>query len=446
MAAYVVGSAYVYRLSHLLFASRSAGLLAALAYMLNPNILYMQATAMTEVALNCTVIVAIYYAARWARSFEANDLVKAAAAAAAATLVRYDGWAVAGALTALVVYIAWRHGGRQAAEANAILFGVLAFAGCIGWLVYQQVIFGSALNFLNDPYSAKSQYQRDVARLPTYHNFGLSLHIYAQAVVDTFWLPLVTIAALGLIGWLYRSHVTINPTPPDTRAMRLGGKWVVRLGLPTTIMPVYALLTPFAFNCLSMVVGITGLRTPEIEIGGESTYFNERFALAMAPAVALFLAYVARWRRPILRPILLGILALVLLFCGTNSFFDTPYDLQDPLRGVTAEGRELNPLGGKWLAQHYHGGLVLISGAPFEPLIFYSDLPDQAFITDADAAEFPAALARPENVATWIVMSSRSANYDAVWEALSLRQDWQPYFALRQVIGGTYFYERVGSA
>jgi len=83
--------------------------------------------------------------------------------------------------------------------------------------------------------------------------------------------------------------------------------------------------------------------------------------------------------------------------------------------------------------------------APFEPLIFYSDLPDQVFITDADAAEFPTALAQPEHVATWIVMSSQSANYDAVWETLSPRQDWRQQFALRQVVGATYCYERVGS-
>ena len=441
MVAYVVGSAYMYRLGHLLFASRSAGLIAALAYMLNPNMLYMQSTAMTEVALNCAVILTIYYAARWARSFEADDLVKAAAAAGAGTLIRYDGWAVAGVLAALVVYIAWRHAGRKAAEANAILFGVLAFSGCIGWLIYQQVIFGSALSFLTDPYSARSQYQRDVAHLPTYHNAWLSLHIYTQAVVDTFWLPLVAIAAVGLIGWLYSTHLKVGPVSRYTAGTQPGGKRSVQLRLPANILPVYALLTPFAFNCLSMIVGITGLRTPEINIGGENTYFNERFALAMAPAVALFLAYVASWRRQFLW----SVLGLIVLFCGVNSFFDTPYDLQDPLHGLTAEGRELNPIGGKWLAEHYHGGLVLISGAPFEPLIFYSDLPDQVFITDANAAEFPTALARPGDVATWIVMSSASANYDAVWETLSPRQDWRQFFVLRQVIGATYFYERVGS-
>jgi hypothetical protein len=182
------------------------------------------------------------------------------------------------------------------------------------------------------------------------------------------------------------------------------------------------------------------MRTAEIPLGGYRTYFNERLVLVMMPAVALFLAFLASRRRLLA----ITVSTLVVLFAGFSSFQGTPYVLLDPLDGLNHDGFVRNPQGGKWLATHYHGGNVLISGGPFEPLMFYSNLPDHIFITDADALEFPAALAQPQRFVTWIVMASRSANDDVVWDALSRRRDWRRYFVLRQVIGPARFYESVG--
>src|SRR5579862_6712554 len=115
---------------------------------------------MYEMDLICCAVVAIYYAVRWVRTFHPADLVKAAIATAAGTLVRYDAWALALALTVVVLFVAWRARGRVVAEANLLLFGVMGFAGCAAWLIYQQVIFGDPLEFLTGPYSAKAQEQQ----------------------------------------------------------------------------------------------------------------------------------------------------------------------------------------------------------------------------------------------------------------------------------------------
>ena len=418
MVAYVIGSLYMYRLGSRLVASQAAGLTAALAYMLNPSMLYMQATAMTEVSLTGAIVVAIYYAVCWAQTHRAAELVKTAAAVATATAVRYDGWAVAATVVLIVIGVAWRHGGRIYAEANALLFGVLGFAGCMAWMLYNQVIFGNALKFFNGSTSAQGQFKRDVKTLETYHNPLLSLHIYSQASLDMFWWPLVALALLGLVWWMVRHRLDIQT------------------------LPVYAILAPFVFNWASMVYGISGIRTPEIALGGYRTYFNERLVLVMMPAVALFLAFLASRHRLLA----ITVSALILLFVGFGSFQGTPYVLQDPLHGLSHDGFVRDPQGGKWLARHYRGGNVLTSGAPFEPLMFYSKLPDHIFITDADAVEFPAALAQPQRHVTWIMMASRSANDDVVWDSLSRRRDWRRYFVLRHVIGTAQFYERAGGS
>ncbi|HEV8193680.1 MAG TPA: hypothetical protein VGP82_19680, partial [Ktedonobacterales bacterium] len=57
MLAYVVSAVYMYRLGALVFSSRVAGWAAALTLMLNPSVLYMQSTPMSELDLICFAVV-----------------------------------------------------------------------------------------------------------------------------------------------------------------------------------------------------------------------------------------------------------------------------------------------------------------------------------------------------------------------------------------------------
>ncbi|GAC1447906.1 MAG: glycosyltransferase [Ktedonobacterales bacterium] len=419
MLAYVVGTVYMYRLGRLMFDSGRAGVVASAVYMLNPSLLYMQATAMSESDLLCLATVAVFYCARWTRSYRASDLVKSAAMVAAATLIRYEAWALVVALALIVGYVAWRRHGWASAEAQLILFGTLAFAGCASWFLYNQVIFGSALAFQNGSYSPSVAQQslETSYGLVTSHNAWLSLGVYGQAAIDSVQWPIAGLALLALVGCLYR------------------------FGVRPEVLPIYALLAPLAFDWLSLVSGNTVLFTPEFKSGAPHFYFNERYGMTLIPAAALLLAYWAVRRRAMM----VCALGIVLLFGGLNPALATPYALQDPLNGVTAQGRTLAPEEGHWLAAAYHGGNVLISGGPFEAAIFYSGLPGRAFVTDGNGAEFQAALAHPETSVTWIVMNPNGGNFDPVWNSLHQRQDWRAYFVLRKTIDSAQFYERIGS-
>jgi Dolichyl-phosphate-mannose-protein mannosyltransferase len=416
MVAYVVSVVYMFRLGKWCFGSGTAGFVAALAFMVNPSVLYMQSTAMSELDLLCAAILGIYYLLQWASAFHAHDLVKAAGAIAAGTLVRYDGWALAGGAVLIVAYVAWRRQGRVAGEAQTILFSTLALAGCVAWLIYNWVIFSDPLYSFTGPYSARNQEQRIAATsgLPTQHNVWLSLQEYGQAVIGTVGWPIAIVALLGLIGFVWR------------------------LRFRPGILPAYGTLVPFAFNWASLFLGISILLAPEIKIHGVGSYFNVRYGMMMIPAVALFLASWSTWRREVL----VGILGLIVVFSGLNPALGTPYALRGPLHDA---GRIADMDEGKWLALHYQGGTVLMSEGPFSPMTFYSNLPDRAFLTEANGAEFRTAVAHPETSVTWIVMDSDSVNYDAVWAGLGNRQDWHQYFVLVQVTGTTQIYQRIGS-
>ncbi|HZC07194.1 MAG TPA: glycosyltransferase family 39 protein [Ktedonobacterales bacterium] len=424
MVAYVVGTTFMFRTGRLLFSSHTAGCVAALAFAVNPNVLYMQATAMTESDMLCASIVAIYYLLRWAYFYYALDLFKASAAVAAGTLVRYDSWALALIAAPLVMYIAWRRGGRVDAESMTILFGILAFAGCMAWFIYNWAIFHDPLAFYNGQYSTRTQ-QQDIQShggLPTYYHAGLSFHVYIQATVDSAGLPISVMAFFGLMYWIFRAR------------------------LKTWVLPGYLVLVPFVFNWVALVRGISILVTPEINFG-VPTYFNVRYGMEMIPSIALFLAFLAIQRR-VLLVIALG---LVVIFGIGNSTLitrsSTPYVVQDPVYGIGAAGRITGMRAGKWLASHYHGGHVMITYSHDSAIMFDSGLPIDTFVTEVNGYRFVHALADLQASTTWIVISPAGGDNE-IEVGLDKRygQRWQQYYNLRTVISGTQFWALKGTS
>lgn len=434
MIAYVVAAVYMYRTGALVFGSWRSGMVAALTLMLNPSVLYMQATPMSEMDLICFAVVAVYYASRWSATLEAPDLTKCAAAVAAGTLIRYDGWALAVALLVIIVAIAWIKRGRVFAEACALLYSTLAFAGCVAWLIYEQVIFGNMFDFLTGPYSAKAQEVNIKAQggLLTSHNPLLSLHVYAQVMIEAAGLPLVLVAALGLAWWAWRTR-------------RMISTW-----------PVFAVLVPFGFNWLSLVLGITTITTPEVPTSADTPYFNVRYGMMMLPAIALFVAALTTLTLPIVpttlanlkrlfKPAVLmtALLTLVLGFACVTFLFGTPLALQDPIDSAkTPQYRDVISAA-QWLDTRYHGGVILASTGAFDPMIFDTGLPTRDFISDGDGSYFHAAVDYPQEYVEWIVMNQRSNNYEAVWAALHVRTDWQQYYVLRATYGTIVIYQRI---
>ncbi len=420
MIAYVAAAVYMYRTGAHAFDSRISGVVAACVLMLNPSVLYMQATPMSEMDLICFAVIAVYYASKWSSTLAAPDLTKCAAAVAAGTLIRYDGWALAAALLVVITVIAWIKRGRTFAESSALLYSMLAFAGCVAWLIYEQVIFGNMFDFLTGPYSAKAQenHIKAAGGLLTSHNPLLSLHMYTQVMVDAAGLPLVVAAVLGLVWWLWRT----------SRIWRNYTSW-----------PVYAVLVPFVFNWLSLVLGITTIATPEVPTAGSTVYFNVRYGMMMVPAVALFVAALAALKR-LFTPVLLSV---VIGFAAVTFLVGTPLALKDPLDNAKTSQHRETVAAANWLGVHYHGGEILASTGALDPMIFYTGLPTRDFISDGDGPYFRSAVARPQDHVEWIVMDQQSNNYEAVWAVLHGRSDWRQYYVLRGAYGSVLVYQKI---
>ena len=89
--------------------STSAAIAASSLLLLNPNLLYLQSTPMTEPLLFATVMLGIALTARWLDNADRWPGA-AGSALAAACLTRYEGWLIVAALIVLAVAVMWRRG------------------------------------------------------------------------------------------------------------------------------------------------------------------------------------------------------------------------------------------------------------------------------------------------------------------------------------------------
>ena len=106
-------------------ARRIPALAGSLVFALNPNVLYMQSTPMTELLLFASMAATVYYAQKWIQTDDHNEgypyLFAAAVAAFIGCLTRYEAWASPLVMGADLLFAAWRKYGRQAAEGLTLL-------------------------------------------------------------------------------------------------------------------------------------------------------------------------------------------------------------------------------------------------------------------------------------------------------------------------------------
>ncbi len=164
MAAYVLAARYLYKTGRGLTGSSFAGVVAAVVFAANPDMLYLQAVPMTATLLAACAAAAVYYLMRWSQTGAYRQLAGTATAVLLASLTSYPGWALAAAVLLAVGYVAWRQapgsglgerslgpagrsrgpaghspglaGRVHAVEAHLVFYGLPALSGIVGWLVW----------------------------------------------------------------------------------------------------------------------------------------------------------------------------------------------------------------------------------------------------------------------------------------------------------------------
>ena len=245
---------------------------AAIIYAANPNLIYMQATAMGESLYLACFIWAVVYFAKFARG-KARALTKCGLCLAAACLTRYDGWFLTGLLSvgALMVYfrLPKRRDGEaansriQPSRGQIVRFVLIAAAAPIFWVAYNATVYHNPLEFANGPYSAKSIEQKTATVNPAKGNLLAGGSYFLKAaelnVAELSWLGRLWLA-MALLGSLVAAN---------------SGRGRIAL----------LLWTPLPFYALSVAYGSVPIFVPT---WWPFAQYNVRYGLQLLPAFAVF--------------------------------------------------------------------------------------------------------------------------------------------------------------
>ena len=259
--------------------SRGAAWLALAAYALNPNLLYVQSTALNEPLSIAATIWAIVYFSEFIRAWKLPGVANAAAlgrplllgtlALDADMLTRYDGWFLAAACWLIVfLYIGnvlWQRPSAfqllpKRTLALCLLLTILAPAI---WLAYNYAVFGNPLDFLNGPYSAKAIAERTTPQgappYPGYHSISTATLYFEKAAKLN----------LGESPWAGTFFVLSI----------VGSIWAL-LRRAAAIVVLWSMLF---FYALSIAHGGVPIFIP---VWWPFSYYNTRYGLQLLPAVA----------------------------------------------------------------------------------------------------------------------------------------------------------------
>jgi hypothetical protein len=337
MAGFVLGVLGVFRLVRTAFARdgevdatvKVAAWVSALVYAANPNLIYMQATAMGESLYLAFFVWAVVYFAEFVQGGAKAEraLTQCGLCLMAAGLTRYDGWFLSVALVAWAVLARARApllakdarngapkslippGSLSASRTAVVKFIVLAAAAPALWLAYNAAVYRNPLEFANGPYSAKAIEQKTGTVNPAKGNlFAASSYFLRAAELNVgeptwlgrLWLGLALLGSfsaalsgrgrVALLLWaplpFYALSVAYGSVPIFVPPWWPFSQYNVRYGLQ--LLPAFAVFVPLGIRFLLQ----SAIRIPRLAV-----FSSRAHVVGMVSVVVLLLAsYSAIWR------------------------------------------------------------------------------------------------------------------------------------------------------
>jgi hypothetical protein len=391
--AYLASCAGIYRLArHWLRPAPSA--LALAFFALNPNLLYLQTTAMTEPLFICEMVWVAVLLVEWRTSLDTNAiksrrlLFSIAAVLVAAIFTRYDGW--------IMALVAWTCMGLTLARRGRLrslnfwIASLLILAAPSAWFIYNAVGFGDWLFFVRGPYSAKAiEIRTSVPGFPPHpgwHNPWVALIFYIKAAeldaaVLAWGSSLLTLSLLGT-AWAWLS------------ARKRAFQWALLLWFPA------------AFYAYSVSYGSVPIFVP---IWWPHSWYNLRYGMELLPAFALGLGFTAQFAlavvfefkpRPRNHP---STTVVIALFFGAIAFNTARMLREHPQ--VYIEGTKIIearrsydeqiPPAMRVLLAERPRAVVLMDTSVFPEIVAFTGIPLRQTINESDLEFYRDALAAP---------------------------------------------------
>ena len=371
--------------------------IALLFFALNPNLLYLQTTAMTEPLFLCEILCTVLFLVEWRMALdEAPERCQRlqwviALLLVAAILTRYDGW--------ILALLAWTAMGltllrRDQFTRGFWLASAVVVAAPIFWFAYNAIAFGDWLAFIRGPYSAKAIEMRTMTPgsgppHPGWHNPWVALLFYVKsAMLDATcmsWGSTMVIMVLLGVRWALKDMD------------RKGYRWSLLLWLP---VPFYA---------YSVAWGSVPIFIP---IWWPHSYYNTRYGMELLPAFALSLGFAAHgvirvWQKSRLS-FRITLIAPMFLLLGLNAMHmlkEGPLTYIEGTKNVESRRTyeaTIPPALRAALATH-PGGEVLMNSSYNPQLIALTGIPLRQTINEGDFHTWENALSNPADRAAFVL-------------------------------------------
>lgn len=387
--AYLAASAGVYRLArHWLHPP--AATLALAFFAANPNLLYLQTTAMTEPLFLCEFVWTVVWLVEWRTSIDsdqrraARQLWCIAAVLVAAIYTRYDGWVLALLAWVSIGLVLLRRGGLRSRV--FWLAGALVVAAPVAWFIYNATIFGDWLDFARGPYSARAIEMRTATSgsgppHPGWHNPWVALLFFVKtAEMDAAAVAWGnTLLALSLFGvaWAWLTS--------RKRALL----WALLLWLP---VPFYA---------YSVAFGSVPIFLPA---WWPHSWYNTRYGLELLPALALGLGFAAQFAlsavrefKPSLTRYAYASLFALVALNAIQVVREQPLTYVEGTKNIESRRPfelEIPPVL-RALLSNRPGGVILMDTSVYPQLVALTGIPLRQTINESDKQFYSDALAAP---------------------------------------------------
>jgi hypothetical protein len=283
MVAYVLGVVGIFRLvrSATSFnlppdsSSRIAAWMAAGIYAANPNLLYLQSTAMTESLYLALFLWALVYFTEFIQqtafpapreeSKASSSLLKSGFCLAGGCLTRYDGWFLAALIMIAALSVVMSEGLRRGTTRSAFRkFVLISAAAPVLWFLYNAAIYRNPIEFANGPYSAQAIEQKSTEIHPGAKNLAVAATYFMKSaetnLVESYWQKAWLV--LALVG-------------------------TILILLDRRVWPLILLWAPLPFYALSVAYGSVPVYVPA---WWPFSYYNVRYGIELLPAFSGFLA------------------------------------------------------------------------------------------------------------------------------------------------------------
>lgn len=407
LACYIISVIGVYRLARRMMTPRWA-FAATAFYAVNPNLLYLATTAMTEPLFLALLIwttlltvecVAAIHAGKSAPV--ARKLLLIGVLILAAVFTRYDGWVLGAVVWCMLTWQLsrsqelWRKVGG-----SFVVFTLLAVAGPLSWLAYNQHFFHDALDFMRGPYSAAA-IEKKTTPPGSSHYHGWHDPIWALVLYTRT-------AQLDVAAWEIGFVAMAAAVAGMVLAIRR-----------RFVLSAILLWMPLPFYIYSIAYGSVPIFIPPL---WPHSFYNSRYGMEMLPALALYACFSLEWLQQRLRsgkplvarllhPVVLSLIAINAVFM----MYSVPLVLKEAKANSTTRVAFETALA-RELKSYPAGVPILMYNSDHVGALQQAGIPLRQTLNEGDYDSWKAALAKPAESAAYVVAISGDQVSQAVAE------------------------------